>query len=45
MWLDATHKKVREGGRVVSLATLVAVGVSPDGWRQWGGEALDMLQP
>ncbi len=34
VWLDATFHKVREGGRVVSLATVVAVGVSAEGWRQ-----------
>jgi len=34
VWLDATYHKVREAGRVVSLATVVAVGVSADGWRQ-----------
>lgn len=34
LWVDATYHKVREGGRVVSLATVVAVGVTTDGWRQ-----------
>ncbi len=34
VWLDATYHKVREAGRVVSMATVVAVGVSSDGWRQ-----------
>ena len=34
VWLDATFHKVREGGRVVSMATVVAVGVNADGWRQ-----------
>jgi putative transposase len=34
VWLDATYHKVREAGRVVSLATVVAVGVNADGWRQ-----------
>ncbi len=34
VWLDATFHKVREGGRVVPMATVVAVGVSTDGWRQ-----------
>src|SRR5439155_23348031 len=34
VWLDATYHKVREGGRVVSLATVVAVGVNTEGWRQ-----------
>ena len=34
VWLDATYHKVREGGRVVSLATVVAIGVNTQGWRQ-----------
>jgi putative transposase len=34
VWLDATYHKVQEAGRVVSLATVVAVGASTDGWRQ-----------
>jgi putative transposase len=34
VWLDATFHKVREGGRVVSLANVVAVGVTTEGWRQ-----------
>ena len=34
VWLDATYHKVREAGRVVSMATVVAVGVTTDGWRQ-----------
>lgn len=35
VWLDATYHKVREGrpGRL-PLATVVAVGVSDEGWRQ-----------
>lgn len=34
LWLDATFHKVREDGRVVSAATVVAVGVSTTGERQ-----------
>ncbi len=34
VWLDATYHKVREAGRVTSMATVVAVGVTSDGWRQ-----------
>ena len=34
LWVDATYHKVREAGRVVSMATVVAVGVTTDGWRQ-----------
>jgi putative transposase len=33
VWLDATYHKVREDGRVVSMATVVAIGVSADGER------------
>jgi putative transposase len=34
LWVDATFHKVRDGGRVVSMATVVAVGVNTEGWRQ-----------
>jgi len=34
VWLDATYHKVRDGGRVTSMATVVAVGVNTEGWRQ-----------
>jgi transposase-like protein len=34
MWLDALFHKVREGGRVVSLATVIATGVNADGHRE-----------
>lgn len=34
VWVDATFHKVREGGRVVSLACVVAIGVNTEGWRQ-----------
>jgi putative transposase len=34
LWLDATFHKVRVNGRVVPMATVVAVGVSTEGWRQ-----------
>src|SRR6266498_4120250 len=34
VWLDATFHKVREAGRVISMATVVAVGVNTEGWRQ-----------
>lgn len=33
LWLDALYHKVREGGRVVNMATLVAIGVSSTGVR------------
>lgn len=34
LWLDATYLKVREGGRVVSMACLVATGVAANGERR-----------
>jgi putative transposase len=34
LWLDASYHHVREDGRVVSMATVVAVGVSSDGRRR-----------
>jgi len=33
-WLDATYLKVREGGRVVSVAAIIAIGVDADGRRE-----------
>ncbi len=33
VWLDATFHKIREGGRVVPTATVVAIGVSDAGHR------------
>ena len=34
LWLDARYEHVREGGRVVSLAVIVAYGVRADGVRE-----------
>ena len=34
LWLDATYVKVREGGRVVNMAALVAIGVDTSGERR-----------
>jgi putative transposase len=34
LWIDATYVKVREAGRIVSMATIVAVGVNTDGRRE-----------
>jgi transposase-like protein len=34
LWLDATYVKVRQNGRVVSVAVIVAVGVNSDGRRE-----------
>jgi len=38
LWIDATYLKVRRGGRIVSVAIIIAVGVNADGRR----EVLDM---
>lgn len=34
LWLDATYLKVREGGRIVSIAAIIATGVNADGRRE-----------
>jgi transposase-like protein len=34
LWIDATYVKVRQNGRVVSVAVIVAVGVNSDGHRE-----------
>ena len=34
LWIDATYLKVREAGRIVSTAVIVAVGVNTDGRRE-----------
>ena len=34
LWLDATYLKQREGGRIVSVAAIVAVAVNTDGKRE-----------
>ena len=34
VWLDATFVKVRDGGRVVAMAVVVAIGVNGDGQRE-----------
>lgn len=31
LWLDATYLKVRQNGRIVSVAAIVAIGVNSDG--------------
>ena len=40
LWLDATSVKVREAGRIVSVAVTVAVGVNGDGRREVLGMAV-----
>ena len=34
LWIDATYLKVRRGGRIVSVAVIIAVGVNTDGRRE-----------
>jgi transposase-like protein len=39
LWLDATYVKVREGGRIISRAVIIAVAVNEDGKREVLGVA------
>src|SRR5579884_2789975 len=41
LWIDATYLKVRQSGRIVSVAVIVAVGVNSDGRRKVLGMAID----
>jgi len=34
LWIDATYVKVRENGRIVSVAVIIAAGVNSDGRRE-----------
>jgi putative transposase len=34
LWIDATYVKVRQAGRIVSVAVIIAVGVNTDGRRE-----------
>ena len=43
LWLDATYVKLREGGRIVSMAVIVAVAVNTDGRREILGDHGDAL--
>jgi putative transposase len=40
LWLDATYLKVREAGRIVSVAVTIAVAVNTDGRREVLGMAI-----
>jgi putative transposase len=40
LWLDATYLKVREGGRIVSAAAIIAVAVDAEGRREIVGLGL-----
>jgi putative transposase len=39
LWIDATYVKAREAGRIVSTATIIAIGVNTDGRREVLGVA------
>jgi putative transposase len=39
LWIDATYLKSRKGGRIVSVAVIVAVAVNTDGRREVLGVA------
>jgi putative transposase len=45
IWLDARYEHVREGGRVVSMAVIVAYGVRADGMREVLGIDVDVVSP
>ena len=40
LWIDATYLKVREAGRIVSVAVIIAVAVNTDGVREVLGTAI-----
>jgi len=40
LWIDATYVKVREAGRIVSVAVIIAVAVNTDGVREVLGMAI-----
>jgi putative transposase len=40
LWIDATYIKVREAGRIVSVAVIIAVAVNTDGVREVLGMAI-----
>jgi len=40
LWIDATYVKVRQAGRIVSAAVIIAVGVNSDGIREVLGVAV-----
>lgn len=37
LWIEATYLKVRRGGRIVSVAVIIAIGVNTDGRREVPG--------
>src|ERR1700733_5052835 len=40
LWIDATYVKVRQNGRIVSVAVIIAVGANSDGRREGLGMAV-----
>jgi transposase-like protein len=44
LWLDATYVKVRQNGRIVSVAVIVAVAVNSDGRREVLGMAVGVSE-
>jgi len=42
LWLDATYLKVRQNGRIVSIAAIIATGVNQDGRREILGLGLGL---
>ena len=44
VWLDATYVKVRQDGRIVSLAAILAIGVNTDGRREVLGLGLGLSE-
>ena len=45
LWIDATYMKVREAGRIVSVAVIIAVAVNTDGEREVLGMASGPRRP
>ena len=44
LWLDATYLKVREGGRIVSAAAIIAVATNTEGRREIVGLGIGPLE-
>jgi transposase-like protein len=45
LWLDATYIKLRQNGRIVSIAAIIATGVNQDGRREISGSARACRKP
>src|SRR6201984_2623695 len=45
LWIDATYVKVRQNGRIVSVAVIIAVGVNSDGRREGLGMDIGPSEP